>query len=211
MMDEIEEIQRLQKEIAYNMGEHITLKITPEQFPKQVFCPELDAYMEKIKAEITEHAENQMCRINTWLDQFRFLCANENQVHKDAITEHMEKRALIECERIDNYGRSLLAFLSDHADKEIERMKAEMVNMEMCAKEVHVGLMIDVMKEIEKAADTEIERIKPIKEVKNNNLRDLFNLYLKSLAKAHHEGCWNQEEYDAILDLVNKEMIRHGY
>lgn len=41
---------------------------------------------------------------------------------KHEITEHLEKRALIECERIDNYGRSLLAFLSDHADKEIERI-----------------------------------------------------------------------------------------
>lgn len=147
--------------------------------------PDLTVYIAMLKHEITEHAENQMSRINSWLDQYRFLCANENQVRKDEITEH--------------------------ADKEIERMKLEFNHMEMYSKEVHIGLMVDAMKEIEKAADKEIERIKPIKEVKNNNLRDLFNLYLKSLAKAHHEGCWNQEEYDAILDLVNKEMIRHGY
>ena len=78
----------------------------------------MDSCYEIEKAELTAHTDTQMSRINSWLDQYRFLCANENQVRKDEITAHADD----EIARLCAVGKDIEETITDHADKEIDKI-----------------------------------------------------------------------------------------
>jgi hypothetical protein len=90
------------------------------------------------KTELTEHADIQFSRLSKILDGFRYLCESIDKKEIDIIKTQ----------------------ITAHADEEIARLQAVSKDLEESMTEKFVEELVDAKKEIWKATDTEIERIR---------------------------------------------------